>query len=141
MHAPIYRCRFNWAAVSALLKSSVLARSLFLGQRARSGACGPQSRVLLSRWCMSKDPAGFTPLGLARSRAPFRHWRAPVSGCARSGVTSQPHVVIAADNSGRHAWRSTLQLPSQRNHAWRSGRAISCCPSGVLSVFPGRTTK
>jgi hypothetical protein len=36
-------------AVSALLRGSLAARHLFLGQHARSGACGPQGRVLLPR--------------------------------------------------------------------------------------------
>jgi len=74
-------------AVSALLRGSLAARHLFLGQHARSGACGPQGRVLLPR------------LG---------------------------------------AWRSTPLLPSQRIRAWRSGRAIRSCPSGVRSKFHGR---
>ncbi len=64
--------------------------------------------------------------------APLISWRACPQ---RSLPTAKPSASFSLG-----AWRSTPQLPSQRIRAWRSGRAIPSCPSGVRSVSRGRTT-
>jgi hypothetical protein len=63
---------------------------------------------------------------------PLISWRACPQ---RSLRTAKPSASFSLG-----AWRSTPQLPSQRIRAWRSGRAIPSCPSGVRSVSRGRTT-
>ncbi len=65
--------------------------------------------------------------------APLISWRACPQ---RSLRTAKPSASFSLDT-----WRSTPQLPSQRIRAWRSGRAIPSCPSGVRSVSRGQTTK
>jgi hypothetical protein len=58
MHAPIYQCRFNCGGICSTEEFAVDALTNFLDRVGRSGACRPQSRVLLRRWCMSEDSSG-----------------------------------------------------------------------------------
>jgi hypothetical protein len=53
-----------------------------------SGACRPQSPVLLPLWCMSEDPSGIQPSRFrAQSRA-IRAWEGSLNSCDRTGVNS-----------------------------------------------------
>ena len=77
----------------------------FLDSVAAAELADRKTQCFFLSGALVKTPVGFSPLGFVRSRVPFGHGRAPLNGCDRTGVTSQPHVVIAANHSGRHAWR------------------------------------